>query len=55
MASDYSSSYDSGSSGEETGTDSDSPTGSKIDLSYHDLDSDMLEANLQYSVDTEER
>ena len=50
--SNYSSSYDSGSSGEDT---SDHPKGSKLDLSYCDLDSDLLEANLQHNTETQER
>ena len=50
--SNYSSSYDSSSSGDDA---SDHPTGSKIDFSYSDLDSDLLEANLQDFAESEER
>ena len=50
--SNYSSSYDSSSSGEDT---TDHPMGSKLDSSYSDMDSDLLEANLQDYAETEER
>ena len=48
----HSSSYESSSSGEDTGDHLD---GSKIDFSYRDLDSDLVEANLQDTVENQER
>ena len=50
--SNYSSSYDSSSSGDDA---TDHPNGSKLDFSYSDLDSELLEANLQDYADSEER
>ena len=50
--SNYSSSHDSSSSGEDA---TDHPNGSKLDFSYNDLDSELLEANLQDYADSEER
>ena len=50
--SNYSSNYESGLSGDET---PEASSGFKFDLSYNDLDSALLEANLQDCVDSKER
>ena len=48
----YSSSYDSSSSGEDV---NEMEIGSKIDYSYSELDSDLLEANLRDYTESDER